>query len=59
MGGKADVEQIHVAAAPERARQQEVDRVVVADGDPGDPNSPGQEPVECKQARGDRVRASR
>jgi hypothetical protein len=58
MGGQAHVEQVHIAATPERARQQEIDRIVVAGGDPGNSNAPGQEPVQGQQAPGDRVGAS-
>ena len=59
MGGEADVKQIYIVPAPERSSQEEINRVIVAGGDPGDPNAPGQEPVKGKQGRGDPAGASR
>ena len=59
MGGEADVKQVYVVAAAEGSSQEQIDRVIVAGGDPRGPNAPGQEPVKGKQTRGDPAGATR
>jgi hypothetical protein len=59
MGGETDVKQIYVVAAAEGSSQEQIDRVIVAGGDPRTPKAPGQEPVKGKQTRGDPAGASR